>query len=529
MFHILQLFLILFIACVGTKEIDPYKILNIPSTASQKRIKSAYKEFAKKYHPDKNKGDSTNAEKFAQISAAYELLKNPKRKKDYDNKRRRQRNPFQNMWQQARSEDGGLGAQLTRYNYDTLVKKSGKTWFIVVYSNWNCRSCKKAKELFEEVCDQMRGLVKCGKINRDLDYQWVSNGLQIRRIPVLIARRGKRIEYLTYQMGRTQPQHVKNAIDKIYSKKEIEMIKNEVELKRFLTLDIHSTRALIFSAKTQVPHVFMRHAAAEFPKVRFGFVHSQNKNTMQTLRTLMQIESEGSVLVIVNSVLPFSEHAEHSEIDLAIYKRDVPGLLSAIKERAEADLPLLSFSNFVDMCYSTDGKLDPSVRCFLYLFDNSIPDSVKQLITRLQSAEGVLRTAAVDCTLQKEFCEKMGYEKDPAFIGVSAHSDKYVVYPYGNDLLQFGSWASRVQNSFEDLASNTGVPFPAEQVDSFTRARRKLNKATAPLRMGAGKLGSLGSSAFSTLYSGISWVFNIAIGFLVPLLFISMLFMQRRI
>lgn len=523
-----QILLIVFITCIGV-EIDPYKVLNIPHSASQKRIKTAYKKLALKYHPDKNTGDPANDEKFAKIGAAYELLKNPKRKKDYDNKRRRQRNPFQNFWQQSRAEDGGLGATLTRHNYDTLVKKSGKTWLIVVYSNWNCRACAKAKELFEEVCDQMRGLVKCGKINRDLDYQWVSNKLQIRRLPLLIAKRGSKSEYLMYHTGRTQAQHVKNAIDKIYNKKDIEKIKTKADLEKFLLMDIHSTRALIFSAKTHVPHVFMRHAAAEFPEIQFGFVHNQNKNTMRELRNLMRIETQGSVLLIVNSVLPFSEDAEHQEIDLGIYHRDIPGLLWAIKERAEADLPLLSFSNFVDMCYNTDGKLDKSVRCFLYLFETSIAKEVKQLITRLQSAEGVLRTAAVDCTLQREFCKEMGHKpgEQPTFIGVAAHQDKFVPYPYPqNDFHPFEAWAETVLNSLETCPSlQSGVAFPAEQVDSFTRARRKLRAASAPLLTGAERIGSLGSTFLSTVW----WVVETFLSLLFPLLFLSFLFLGRRI
>ncbi len=53
---------------------NPYDILNIPRTASQDDIKSAYRKLAKEYHPDINKSDDA-VEKFKEISTAYELIK----------------------------------------------------------------------------------------------------------------------------------------------------------------------------------------------------------------------------------------------------------------------------------------------------------------------------------------------------------------------------------------------------------------------------------------------------------------------
>ncbi|KAJ8028781.1 DnaJ-like subfamily A member 3, mitochondrial [Holothuria leucospilota] len=63
---------------------DFYKILGVPKTASQKEIKKAYYELAKKYHPDKNKGDETAAKKFAEVAEAYETLGDDARRQEYD-------------------------------------------------------------------------------------------------------------------------------------------------------------------------------------------------------------------------------------------------------------------------------------------------------------------------------------------------------------------------------------------------------------------------------------------------------------
>ncbi|MBQ9148474.1 MAG: J domain-containing protein [Oscillospiraceae bacterium] len=56
---------------------DPYKVLGISPDASDEEIKKAYRNLAKKYHPDRNPGDEVAARKMKEINAAYEQIKNP--------------------------------------------------------------------------------------------------------------------------------------------------------------------------------------------------------------------------------------------------------------------------------------------------------------------------------------------------------------------------------------------------------------------------------------------------------------------
>ena len=60
---------------------DYYKILDIDKKADKTTIKEAYKKLALKYHPDKNKENKEAAEeKFKEISEAYEVLSDEKKK-----------------------------------------------------------------------------------------------------------------------------------------------------------------------------------------------------------------------------------------------------------------------------------------------------------------------------------------------------------------------------------------------------------------------------------------------------------------
>jgi molecular chaperone DnaJ len=69
-------------------EKDYYKVLGVSGSASEKEITSAYRTLAKKLHPDANPGDSTAEERFKEVSAAYDVLGDPSKRKEYDEARR---------------------------------------------------------------------------------------------------------------------------------------------------------------------------------------------------------------------------------------------------------------------------------------------------------------------------------------------------------------------------------------------------------------------------------------------------------
>jgi molecular chaperone DnaJ len=61
-----------------------YKTLGVSKKASDEEIKKAYRKLARRYHPDRNQGDKEAEDKFKEISAAYDVLGDPEKRKEYD-------------------------------------------------------------------------------------------------------------------------------------------------------------------------------------------------------------------------------------------------------------------------------------------------------------------------------------------------------------------------------------------------------------------------------------------------------------
>ncbi|MDP6978798.1 MAG: J domain-containing protein [Myxococcota bacterium] len=66
------------------QSLDPYAALGVSRDADERAIKRAYRELAQRHHPDRNPDDPVAEERFKEVSAAYAVLSDPERRKNYD-------------------------------------------------------------------------------------------------------------------------------------------------------------------------------------------------------------------------------------------------------------------------------------------------------------------------------------------------------------------------------------------------------------------------------------------------------------
>lgn len=88
---------------------DYYKILEVDRNATTEEIDKSYKRLARKYHPDLNQGDSSAEEKFKEVNEAHEVLKDPQKRKLYD-----QLGP---NWKDGQSFQGAPGFENFHFNF----------------------------------------------------------------------------------------------------------------------------------------------------------------------------------------------------------------------------------------------------------------------------------------------------------------------------------------------------------------------------------------------------------------------------
>jgi len=101
--------------------VDYYGTLGVSKRADEKEIKSAYRRLARKYHPDVNPNDPKSEARFKEVSQAYDVLKDPEKRKKYDQ--------FGTNWDQMRGAGENFGDFQTHFGggggggFDTIFEQ----------------------------------------------------------------------------------------------------------------------------------------------------------------------------------------------------------------------------------------------------------------------------------------------------------------------------------------------------------------------------------------------------------------------
>jgi molecular chaperone DnaJ len=117
-----------------------YEVLGVAADADEQEIRSAFRNLARRYHPDAGEGSSSD--QFRRVVEAYETLGDPERRRQYDLSRRRQSNP---------ARPAGFGKQRLGFTErpEPMVSPSGlfrrPSWPVPSPRGW------AADDIFEEM------------------------------------------------------------------------------------------------------------------------------------------------------------------------------------------------------------------------------------------------------------------------------------------------------------------------------------------------------------------------------------------
>ncbi|KAL1491528.1 hypothetical protein ABEB36_012112 [Hypothenemus hampei] len=171
---------------------DYYKLLNLPRDATVQEIRKSFKILAVKLHPDKNKDDAEAEQKFIKIAKAYEVLKDPMTRKEYD---LHGDSEFKHKKQSYHSysyykdhfgiyDDDPLIVTLSQNDYELNVLDVNQAWFVNFYSP-HCHHCHEMAPTWRKLALELEGVVRVAAVNCEEDYP-LCYQLSIEAYPTLL-------------------------------------------------------------------------------------------------------------------------------------------------------------------------------------------------------------------------------------------------------------------------------------------------------------------------------------------------------
>ena len=139
-----------------------YAVLGVDASSDKNRIKTVYRLLAKKYHPDMNRGDKASEKKFKEITYAYEILSDDKKRREYDilngfDKLQKEAGQYSNPHkaQENYKKASSVKKQYskTKTQEQTAAKTSSFSGFVegLFFNKENNNQPQKGKDIFTEL------------------------------------------------------------------------------------------------------------------------------------------------------------------------------------------------------------------------------------------------------------------------------------------------------------------------------------------------------------------------------------------
>jgi len=204
---------------VAAAATDYYKLLGVQRSADADEIKRAFRDVAKRLHPDKNNGKNPQA--FMDLQRAQEVLIDPEKRKLYDHygkdpddpevvkkqalrdQRQRYRQyeqPYDFMSRNTRQRHQiqSTTQTLTSDNFDDLVMSSRtQPWLIQVWRDFSCAECVSIAPSWEAAARELAGTVNFGRVNYERQLHILSRvRVRFKTLPVVFLLQGHDVKMM---------------------------------------------------------------------------------------------------------------------------------------------------------------------------------------------------------------------------------------------------------------------------------------------------------------------------------------------
>mmetsp|Transcript_33857 Transcript_33857/g.65896 ORF Transcript_33857/g.65896 Transcript_33857/m.65896 type:complete len:780 (+) Transcript_33857:29-2368(+) len=327
----------------GPPAEDYYKLLNIPSTASKSKIRSAYRKLAMKYHPDKNPNCAECEGLMHRISEAYAVLSDEKRKKMYD--------ALEINFKPLPSD----AEELTAENFDTLVRGSepGTLWVVQVYAEWHKASIGFANA-WENVVQSLdpsgAGVgVRFGRIHmKEQEALCKSLSVAIRVLPTVLSfRDGQLLRVATFGRDtQTDSMLLRDFIDT-----QLEDRSGHLDLATaaaFIQGPPAGSVLVVRKAKKENTARIVKHLAAHFDGM-LGIYQLELASSRERKSLLAALQQQGVT--------------KKSKLPMLIWRSSRDGTLSVAEKVAPRDMKAVIYTDVVAQASSKPSatKLTPTV------------------------------------------------------------------------------------------------------------------------------------------------------------------------
>ncbi|XP_032575397.1 dnaJ homolog subfamily C member 16 isoform X1 [Drosophila sechellia] len=375
---------------------DPYAILGITKMATTYEIREAYKELAKKWHPDKVKNDY-GAEKFIQIKQAYEILADMDRRRIFDRygvsdinsqyfQKKHDYSEYNRFTLNQNDDDFGQRFNIkqdiafyqklsitTNYFEKIILSKNAKKVHVVMFYNDWCFKCTRIVDAFKKIVELLQPIgINFATVNA-VHEESVFRKCGAREVPQLVLILDN--QYFVYRDHSFTPQKVVEFIRKKIPFNVFKRIEHD-NFNEFLGgwMD-NRARALIFEPRSLTRLRYLLTAFEFYDRVAFGFVNTISRESSNII-TRFKVNTSLDTLILFNE--------DTTTFTASICMQEIPTqiMLNIVATNQFLALPRISSQNIMESVCPTEWNRQRKRLCVILITENNKKKDIETVALR---------------------------------------------------------------------------------------------------------------------------------------------------